>query len=95
MPQFKFKTRKNKFNFFNDDDILNTEILNSTHTEIFSNKKIIIEGCRNIIDYQDDHIALAIKKSNINILGTEFKIMSYDEKRIEICGNISSIEFGV
>ena len=97
MPIFKFKTaRKNKFNFIKDrNEILDSQLLTGIHTEIFSNKKIIIEGCQSIVDYQNNYLKLKIKKGFLNILGNEFLITSFEEEKIVIKGNILSIEFCV
>lgn len=95
MPKFKFKsTRKNKFNFIKDsDEILNSEIISSAHTEIFSNKKIIIEGCQSIVDYQSDYIKLKVKKGFLNILGNGFIITGFDNEKIVVKGSVASVEF--
>jgi len=95
LAKFKFRSpTKNKFNFIkNNDEILNTEIVGGTHIEIFSNKKIIIEGCQSIVDYQNDYLKLKLKKGYLNVLGKEFLITAFDNEKIVIKGNIVSIEF--
>lgn len=97
MAKFKFKSsKKNKFNFFKDrDDLADGETYGSIHSEIFFNKKIIIEGCHSIVDYQNDYIKLKIKKGFLNILGNDFLITAFDNEKIIIKGNIVSIEFCV
>lgn len=96
MPKFKFNTaRKNKFNFFKDcNEIIDSEI-SGIHTEIFCNKKIIIEGCQNIVDYQSEYIKLKIKRGFLNISGTNFIITVFNDEKIEIKGKIASLEFCV
>ncbi len=95
MSKFKFRSSKrNRFNFISEkNEIFNTEILSSVHTEIFSNKKIIIEGCKNIIDYKENYIKIKFKKGFFNIMGNDFVITDFNEDKIEIKGNILSIEF--
>ena len=97
MAKFKFKSsKKNKFNFINNyDEILNSEIISGAHIEIFSNKKIIIEDCKNIVDYQENYIKLKLKKGYLNIFGTKFLITAFDDEKIVIKGNVISIEFCV
>ena len=97
LPRFKFKSaRKNKFNFIKDEnDILSGEIIKNTYSEIFSNKKIIIDGCKSIVDYKEDYLKLKLNKGFMNILGSSFKILSFQSERIEICGTILNIEFCV
>lgn len=96
LPKFKFTTSKknNKFNFITDkSEILNTEIINGTHIEIFSNEKIILEGCRGIIDYENNYIKLQLKKGHIIIIGTDFLISAFENERITVNGKIVSLEF--
>lgn len=95
MPKFKFKSaRKNKFNFTVDkEDVLSTQMIKGAHTEIFSNKKLIIEGCQGIVDYQNDYLKLKLKKGFLNIMGTDFLITSFEEEKIVVNGNIISVEF--
>jgi sporulation protein YqfC len=62
---------------------------------MYSNEKIILEGCRNIIDYQSDYIKLKLKKGYMIIMGTDFLISSFEDENIIIKGNIASIEFFV
>lgn len=98
MPKFKFKSnkKKNKFNFITDNgEVFNSEIIKGEHIEMYSNEKIILEGCRNIIDYQNDYIKLKLKKGYIIIMGTDFLISSFEDENIIIKGNIASVEFCV
>lgn len=94
MPKFKFKSaRKNKFNFFKDkEEILGNEII-GVHTEMFSNRKIVIEGCKSIVEYQENYIKLKFKKGFFNIFGADFLITDFDDEKIVIKGKITSIEF--
>ena len=96
MSKFKFKSKKkNKFNFFNDNVISNDEIINETHIEFFSNKKVILDGCQNIVDYQEEYVKLKIKKGFLTIWGRDFLIFSFNQENLVMEGNISSIEFDV
>lgn len=95
LPKFKLKsTKKHKFNLINDrDEIFNSNITGGVHIEIFSNKNAIIEGCKSIVDYEENYIKLKIKKGFLILSGTEFLISSFEEESIIIKGNISTIEF--
>lgn len=98
MPKFKFKSnkKKNRFNFITDnDEILNQKIVTGAHTEIFSNKKIILEGCVSILDYRNDYIKLKLNKGILIIMGTDFIIPSFEGENIVIKGNIISVEFSI
>ncbi len=96
LAKFKFKSQKgrNKFNFITDnDELLNDEMVKGTHIEMFSNQKMILDGCQNIIDYQNDYVKLKLKKGNLTIMGTDFLISAFENENIIIKGNISTVEF--
>lgn len=98
MPKFKFITakKKNKFNFFTDkSEILSNEIIGGTHIEMFSNKKMILDGCKGIVDYQNQYIKLKLKKGYLTVIGTDFLISAYESGAITVNGNITSLEFCV
>ena len=98
LAKFKFKTKKqkNKFNFITDSvETYSAEMINGTHIEMYSNKKLMLEGCINILDYQKDYIKLKLKKGYITILGTNFLISAFEKEKITINGKINSIEFCV
>ncbi len=95
MAKFKFKTkRRNKFNFFkNEEELTNYEMISESHTEFFSNKKCVVEGCRKILDYQENYIKLKLKKGFIVFMGNNFIITDFEQEKIIINGFISSAEF--
>lgn len=94
MKKFKFNTKRKKINFFTDkEEIFSTDILKGAHLEIFSNKKIIAEGCHSIIDYQNDFLKLKLKKGFLCVFGSDFLITTFEDKKIIINGNIISLEF--
>ena len=98
LARFKFRSKKgrNKFNFITDNsEFLNNENINGTHIELFSNQKMILDGCVCIIDYQDSYIKLRLKKGSILILGNNFLITDFENQKMTIKGNIISIEFCV
>ncbi len=97
MPKFRFKSgKKYKLNFINDnDEVFKTDAIEGPHIEIFSNKSAIIEGCKSIIEYQDNYIKIKIKKGFLSLSGIEFLITSFEDDKIIIKGIILSVEFCV
>ncbi len=97
MPKFKFKTarKQEKFHFFTDGTDIISDNINGSHIEIFSNNKIFLEGCMNIIEYEKEYIKLKLKKGCLLIMGNNFVIESFEGENIKICGNVISIEFCV
>ena len=66
-----------------------------SHIELFSNREIIIEGCRGVDEYREDYIKLKLIKGSITLCGSEFCIKSFENSSIVVNGNISSLEFCV
>lgn len=93
--KFKFKSnKKQKLYLLNDkNELLYNENIVGSHIELFSNKRAVIEGCKNIIEYQDNYVKLKIKKGFFILTGTNFFISVFDEEKIDIKGNILNIEF--
>ena len=94
--KFKFKSNKKKETiklFENKSDFIERELISGAHIEMFSNKQISIEGCEGVLDYRDEIIRLKINKSIMMICGTDFDIVSFEEKKIIVKGTICSIEF--
>ncbi len=98
MPKFKFKSarKKDKLNLIsNKNEIIDTEMINGAHIEMFSNKKLLLDGCYSINEYENDYIKLKLKKGVLLLCGDKFYIESFEDKRISIKGNFTSIEFCV
>ncbi len=95
LPKFKFKSmKKQKFNLIKDrDEIFNKDLFDNTHLEVFSNKNAIIEGCKSIVDYQNNYIKLKLKKGFLTLSGCDFLIVSFEEETIIVRGNILQIDF--
>ena len=95
LSKFIFKSKKkNKINLIKDsNEILSSDLLTGSHTEIYSNKKVIIEGCIGIIEYQNELIKLKLKKGFLTLGGSDFLVLSFDNAKIDIKGNIQSLEF--
>ena len=94
LARFKFKSnKKNKINFLpRNEEVFQTEMTHS-HLEMFSNKKIILEGCKKILEYRDDFIKLKLKKGSVTICGSDFLISDFEMECVTVLGCISSLEF--
>ncbi len=66
---------------------------NDIHIELFSNKKIIVEGCFCVSEYCEDLISIRIKSGYLQITGTCLFIKSIGEDNILITGRINDIAF--
>ncbi len=77
-------------NFAND--ILFDGVVGS-HIELFSNKKLIAEGCYGIIEYSENLVRINLSKGEIQIFGKGLEIINMVSDTISVKGLIENIEF--
>lgn len=98
MAKFKFKSSKakRKINFIETkSSLINSQMITGAHFEIFSNREIVLEGCRKILDYTNEYIKLQLEKGTVIICGQKLQIVNFEAENILIKGLISNIEFCV
>lgn len=78
----------NKFN-----DYVYENGISGSHIEIFSNKKITVEGCYGINEYNEDIVRVNMPKGEFIILGKNLEIKNMENKNITVCGVLISFEF--
>lgn len=61
--------------------------------QIFSNKKIIVEGCYGINEYNSDIVRINLPKGQFLIFGRNLEIKNMEDKTVTVCGVLSSFEF--
>lgn len=66
---------------------------NQIHIEMFSNKRLVIDGSFSVLEYASELICLKLKKGVLNIMGRELCINSVTEDHIFIIGEIIDLEF--
>lgn len=66
-----------------------------TRIELLSNSEITVEGCLGVMEYTDTYLKLRLLKGSVIILGSDFDITMFEDKRISVTGKISSLEFCV
>ncbi len=69
------------------------EIIGNTHTEIFGNGKISIDGCLGVYEYKDTYLKLRLIKGTVILCGSGFNIVYFENRLISVTGKISAIEF--
>ena len=74
------------------NDILLDGIVGS-HIELFSNKKILVEGCYGIIEYNENFVRINLSKGEVQIFGSKLDIFNMVSDTITVKGNIDNIEF--
>ena len=75
------------------DSVLESDMLSGPHIEIFSNTKIILNGCLGVFEYTDSYIKLKLSKGALILCGANFNIAFFENQSITVAGKISSVEF--
>ena len=63
--------------------------------EVYSNKEAIIEGCKGIIEYNEEYIKINIGRGSVVFTGKELYAYSYFCETLVIKGRINNIEYCV
>ncbi len=61
--------------------------------ELFGNKQIIVDGCKGVIDYNEDFLKLDLGKIILKVTGRSLVIDSYIYEQVDLKGEIVSVEF--
>lgn len=69
------------------------EEINGPNIQIFSNKKIIVEGCYGLNEYSSDIVRINLPKGEFIILGRDLEIKNMEDKSVIVCGVLCSFEF--
>ncbi len=72
---------------------LETAELLTPHIDLCSNKEASIDGCMGIIEYNSTLVRINCKKIIVKITGTDLTIKSDTTERINVYGNIISMDF--
>ena len=63
------------------------------HIEMSGNREIIIEGCRGVLEYSDQRIALNTGKLTVRLCGCDMTIISMQGSQAVIKGVITCVDF--
>ena len=74
------------------------ELLPGTHStscaiQMSSNREILIDGCRGLLEYGDEKIRVNIGNGVVQLVGRNLEIKSLSCKSVVISGYILSVEF--
>lgn len=86
------KTTKRK-KLFCKENFNNIPFIDSAHFEINSNKEIIIDGCKCILEYDENFIKIKMDKMDVLFFGEKMEIKCMTTDSLVIKGIIASIEF--
>lgn len=88
------KKKKEKWRIFNcADAVVDRDMLNSSHIEIFGSGEIVVEGCKGVFEYNDTYLKIKLEKGCLIVCGSCFDITSFENSLITVKGKITSLEF--
>ena len=90
LPKNKTKERIHLFDY---DDVLNTASAKLPHIELFSNKKVLVEKCKGINEYNNETVCINIGEKGMIFHGKNLQISSLESKNVVITGEIDTINF--
>lgn len=64
-----------------------------TQIELLGNREAVVEGCKGILEYDENIIRLSINKLEVKFYGNDLSIRNLNSENIVINGNIHNIEF--
>ena len=85
--------KREKLNLFGSEKVFDAEVLKGAHTEIFSNSRIVIEGCLGVYEYNDCYLKLKLIKGALIVSGSDFDISTFENTTITVNGKIIGLEF--
>ncbi len=68
-------------------------ILNEAKIEMLSNREIIVDGCKGVVEYGENLIKLNIGELTLSLAGDEMLIESFDSGVAVIRGKFAEISF--
>lgn len=97
MARFKFKSKskKGKIRLFNSEEAQKQLKIGGSRIEMLSNREISVDGCRQILEYNDLYVKIKISEGELIISGKLLDIPVFDGPQIKISGVIGSVEFNV
>lgn len=96
MAKFKFKTgKKKKVILGYKQAVEEIKKISGARIEMISNKEVSIDGCKGIVEYNDEYVKLRISDGVLVLIGSSLSIPVFDGPFITISGKISNIEFCV
>lgn len=89
------KKKTEKWNILNLGKDIENSTISTSHIEIIGNHTLSIDGCKSILEYENEFIKLKLIKGVLILCGNNFDITLFENSSITVKGEISSIEFSV
>lgn len=63
------------------------------HLDFSGNREVVVEGCRGVLEYDEDMASLDLGKLKVRFIGRGLTLRNYVGKSIIVDGFINSVEF--
>ncbi|MEG6572493.1 YabP/YqfC family sporulation protein [[Clostridium] cellulosi] len=63
------------------------------HLDFSGNREVVVEGCRGVLEYDENIVCIDTGKMKVRFLGRDLAIRNYIDKSITVSGFINSVEF--
>ena len=65
-----------------------------SYMEMLGNKKVVLDGCKGVLDYNDTAVRLLLSNGTILFYGDDLRFNALSNGQAVIAGTIMTIEFG-
>ncbi|MBE6835243.1 MAG: hypothetical protein E7515_03210 [Ruminococcaceae bacterium] len=76
-----------------NERISKIEQLRLCHIELEGNRELILDGCKGIVEYENERIKICTDTLMVAVTGDSLEIRTYTQDQIVIGGKILSVEF--
>lgn len=70
-------------------------LYNMTQIQILENREVVVEGCKEILEYDDNRIRLKTKRLEVSIWGGGLELKCFNAENIIISGKVERVEFNL
>ena len=77
----------------NDSLQRNDAMTTEAQIELSGNREALVDGCRGVLQYEDDVIRLSTGRRVVRFQGSGLMIRTMQQNQLLICGTILSVEF--
>lgn len=85
------KNRANRLLGITQSPLMST--LCPVHFEMNGNREVVIEGCKSILEYDENLVRISVKKMSVSFYGRSLTIKCLTPDSLVVQGFITSIEF--
>ena len=74
-------------------DLPSGVLTDGTRMELFGNRRVLIEGCKGVVKYDEDCVQLRTTEGTVRFLGCEMGMTSLHPTCAVVTGRMTAVEF--